>query len=183
MFHLTTRKFMFALFCLAVLSLPICAQTKNDSDSPALRQLTEEVRSLRQVLERTSGYSFRGQLIIDRIRMKQDRVDKLSSALDDTKNELHQLELQSPSLDERVKDLTETLEKTPTADRGPLEGELKVAKQAVTVQKQRQDELRDRESQLMQSLHDEETHLQDLERRLTALETELERASEGIKPE
>jgi chromosome segregation ATPase len=183
MFHSTLGKFMFALFCLVVLSLPICAQTKNDSDSSALRQLTDEVRSLRQVLERTSAYSYRGQLIIDRIRMKQDRMDKLSTALEDTKNELNQLELQNPSLDERVKDLTEMLEKTPTADRGPLEGELKVAKQAVTFQKQRQDELRDRESHLMQSLHDEETNLQDLERKLTALETELERASGGIKPE
>ena len=179
MFDSTLSKVVFALFCLVGLSLPICAQTKNDSDTSALRQLTEEVRSLRQVLERNTAYSYRGQLLIDRIRMKQDRIDKLSTALEDTKNEIHQLELQAPSLDERVKELTDTIEKLSSSDHGPLEGELKVAKQAVTFQKQRQDELGARESQLTQSLHDEQTSLEGLEKKLTALETELERASGG----
>src|SRR5437870_702379 len=140
MSHLRISELILVVLCLAAFSAPAQAQTKNPSDNGVLQQLLEEVRSLRQTLQRTNLYAYRGQIIVERIRMRQDRIDKLSAALENARNELHQLELQDLSLDERLKELGETLEKVPSAARAELETELKVTKQAIASQKQREDE-------------------------------------------
>ena len=92
------------------------------------------------------------------------------------------METHAPQLEDRLKELNERVERmTDAKERAELEDEVKTVKQTQSLQRQRADDLRRREAQLSEVVRGEQDKLADLERRLDALEEELERSLKGIR--
>lgn len=156
-------------------------QSKVDEDG-LLQALLNEVRLLRQTIQNTNLYAYRGQIIIERIRAQRDRVTRLTNTLEDVRGEINNLAVQGPHLEERIKELSERIEnEADTKQRAELENEFRAIKQAVSLGKQREEELRKRESLLTATLSEEQAKLENLENRLELLESELERNIESQK--
>jgi len=90
------------------------------------------------------------------------------------------LEIQDSDLVARLKELGEqTAREADPKQREEIEDEIKAIKQTQSQQNQRKEELRRRESQLSSTLREEQVKLDALEKRLEAIENELERGIEG----
>jgi predicted nucleic acid-binding Zn-ribbon protein len=155
---------------------------KQSDDGQLLPALLDEVRLLRQTLQKANLHAYRGQILVERIRVQQDRVARSANTLEDVQNEIRELETQAPQLEDRLKELNERVERVSDAkERAELEDEVKTVKQTQSLQRQRADDLRRREAQLSEVVRSEQDKLADLERRLDALEEELERSLKGIR--
>jgi uncharacterized protein YhaN len=149
--------------------------TTSSEETSALRALVEEIRLLRRDLGKATLHTQHSQLIVERLRIQQERADRIARAVENARNELHELELQDSALEERLKEVSEGIQSDP-ARRVDVENELKSVRQTLSLQRQREEELRRRESQLSANLRDEQAKVDDLEKRLDALESELDRA-------
>jgi chromosome segregation ATPase len=146
------------------------------NDATALQALVDEVRLLRQAVQKASLYAQRGELIVQRVRIQQDRIDRLSRRLESVRTEIHDLELQDSGLEEHIKELSERAAQADTSRRGEIDTEAKSVKQTLFIQRQREDELRRQESQLSTTLTEEQAKSDDFEKRLDTLAGELDRA-------
>src|SRR5262245_25463258 len=88
-------------------------QDKNQSEGQILQRLLDEVRLLRQTLQNTNLFAYRGQIIVERLRVQRDRVDKLLGMIESVEIEIKELEPQAPQLQERLKELDEKIEREP----------------------------------------------------------------------
>ncbi len=166
------------LLCLALLCfvLPVAsyAQAQRSSQSaPAdgertLKALLEEVRLLRIALERMNLNAYRAQILVERLRAQQDRVDRLKRDLESVRSEINDMTLARPRIEEYVKD-QESKVNAGTADETPY----KMAKAELEQVKQREQQLREREIQLNTEFEIERNILIDLNGRLDALEREM----------
>lgn len=167
-----------------VVPCSVFGQNKNQSEGQPLQVLLDEVRLLRQALQNTNLFAYRGQIIVERLRIQRDRVDKFSGMIESVRTEIKELEPQAPQLQERLKEVDEKIEResTDSKQRRELENESKSVKLALSQQEQRQAELRNRESQLTLVVREEQAKLEELDKRLEALERELERYTDNDKP-
>lgn len=164
--------------------VPVAYSQNNNQPSEAevLKALLNEVKLLRQMLQNGSVYACRGQILVEQVKAQRDRVFQLNNTLDKLRTEINTLEFQVPHMEERVKDLNEKIyREADFKQRAELEGEARAIKQAISIEKQRSEEMRKRETQLAATLTGEQAKLGDLERRLEAVENELERNLESQK--
>ena len=166
------------LLCFAVLffALPNSsfAQDRRSSESTTadgertLQALLEEVRHLRITLERLNLSAYRAQILVERLRAQQARVDHLKQSLDSIRNEINDMALARPRVEEFAKDMEAKM------NAGTVEEmQYKMAKAEVDQLKQREQQLRDREIILSTELEVERNILTELNGRLDALEREM----------
>lgn len=140
-----------------------------------LQSLLTEVRQLRLTLQRTNLSMFRAQIMIERLRMQQQRVDELTQQLEENQNELTGSGLTRSQLADRSQDLESQIKAEQDAiRRAQLEAQLKELKYVVAQQTEQEVQLRARQTQLTAQLQTERSKLDEIDSRLDALERELE---------
>lgn len=169
---------------------PLKAQTATNQDAAAsmqettaLNALLSEVRLLRIVLQNTNSGAKRIQLATERIRLQQERVDKLTRDLDETRNILAENKANQSRLEETLKELERQVRQEGfPARRTELERQLRVTKIEVEPLSIRESRLKDRENQLMALLQFEQSKLLDLNGKLDELEREFDAQAALEKP-
>jgi hypothetical protein len=137
--------------------------------------LLREVRLIRETLQRAQGNAQREQMVVERIRTHDQRVERLDRQLTELRDEIGGIEVHVRQTKERDESLELQAERTnDSVQRRVLEAEGKEMRFTQEAQKQRLDRLRERESALAAALQREERTLRGLEVRLEALDRELE---------
>jgi chromosome segregation ATPase len=147
------------------------SQPTRSADDPLLR----EVRLIRELLERSEGNPQREQVIVERIRTHDLRVERLDRQLTELRDEIGGMEVNVRQTGERENSLELLVQRDSDPNqRAAHDAELKEMQFTQQSQRQRLDRLRERESVIAAALAREERALSGLETRLDALDRELE---------
>jgi hypothetical protein len=142
-----------------------------------LEELLGEVRQLRIALQQISTNAYRGQVLVERLRLQQEQVDRLTQELSSISNQIS--ENRSSQATAKVK--LEEAEKG--QDTGVVSPSVTVRyREALEGLKRREQTLTERELQVTAQLETERTNLTDLHKRLDALELEMVRSQRDDKP-
>ena len=153
------------------------------SGDDTIKALLSEVRQLRLTLQKSNLNGYRMQFMVERIRMQQARVDKITNTLEDLRGELSAMQVSVPQQTEQIREVETRLKQESDAEqRAQLESQLRELKYSVDEQKQRADQLRDRESQVSAQLREEKMKLDELFDKINTVEREMEQEIEGLKP-
>ncbi len=150
------------------------AQSEAASISPQvnqgqmLKELLDEVRQLRIDLNRMSSNAYRAQMVIERLRLQQGQVNRLTIELNKVTTEISDLKPERTGLKEQIKALEKRWETGLIPDT-----ELKAAKAAMERLNQREQSLVEREPQLIAELNVERGNLEALKARLDEIEREI----------
>lgn len=145
-----------------------------DGERQTLKALLDEVHQLRVALQRSGVNTARVQLTFERMRLQMGRVDSLSRELEGVRAQLLNVRENRAQAAERIKDWEEQINQTAdAARRAQLERQLNLTKQGLSSQSRREDQLRERETQLGGQLQLEQVKLGELESQLGNLEREL----------
>src|SRR5207244_10893781 len=83
---------------------PAPASTASD-DAPVIRTLLNEVSLLRQILAQTNLTGSRAQILGERIRIQQERIERLSRDLDSIRDQISEAKLQQVRTAELLKEV------------------------------------------------------------------------------
>ena len=157
--------------------------TKPDTE-PTITSLLNEVRLLRQTLQNTGLNAYRSQILLERIKINNEQIVRLSRTLGETRERLDKTESTIPRMGEQLKVLETMFEnEVDPVKRAQLEFEVKDTKRSVDVYKGQVVQLREREQQQAAQLREEQNKLADLERRLENLESQIENEIQRLKSE
>jgi chromosome segregation ATPase len=168
------------IFCLLLTTSATSQSLKRNAaaspDEPSLlNDLLTEVHQLRLALQQSNLMGYRAQIALERIRMQQARVDRLTRQIEANESELATIGLSLPQIVERAKALEGEAKLEQNAEqRVQLEAEYRESKSAVDQQKEREVQLRALQAQLESQLQSEQLKLEDLNARLSQLEREME---------
>ena len=157
-------------------TVPLTTQVTStrSADDPLLR----EVRLIRELLEQSQGNPQREQVIVERIRTHDLRVERLDKQLTDVRDEIGGMEVNVRQTEERENSLELLVQRDNDPNqRAAHDAELKEMQFTQQSQRQRLDRLRERESVIAAALVREERALSGLETRLEALDRELDAAA------
>lgn len=147
------------------------AQPSRVADDALLR----EVRLIREMLQQAQGSTQLEQMLVERIRTHDQRVERLDQQLNEVRDEMVGIEVHVRQTEERDEALGSQIQRaSDTNQRQSLEGERKEMRFTQESQRQRLDRLRERESAIAANLQREERTLRGLEARLDSLDRELE---------
>ena len=168
----------FAICCLVTVILGAQSGGTTDvlqgSEKQTLRALLDEVRQLRLALQRTSLTTTRAQLAFERMRLQRGRLDALLREVESVRSQLLSVRDALSQAAERVKELDELTGQTSDASlRARFERQLNLSKQVLNSHTRREEQLRERDTQLTAQLNIEQAKLVELEDQLTNLEREL----------
>lgn len=180
-----------SLTCLILIIMLCCvtqasAQTdpKASGPDPTIKSLLNEVRLLRQTLQNTGLNAYRSQILLERIKISNEQVIRLTRALADTREEFEKTELTIPRMGEQQKMLeTMSASEVDPLKRAQMEFEVKDMKRAVERYKTELERLKEREQQQATQLREEQSKLSELETRLQRLEDQIESEVQRLKSE
>ena len=142
---------------------------------PTGDSLVQEVRLLRQAVERQSRGSARVQLLVGRLAIQDQRVARAQGAVDRLEDEAFTFEPQRRRIDAEVRDLARAVEQeADDARRADLEGKLRAVRARSAELSQAASQLEARRSRARQSMAAEQARYQELDARLIELERELQ---------
>ncbi len=158
-------------------------EVKADADQTT-KALLNEVRLLRQTLQNTSLNAYRSQILLERIKIHNEQIVRLSATLGATREMLEKTEATIPRMGEQIKLLETTIEnEMDVAKRAQLEFELKDHKRLVELYKGQVVRFREREQEQAAQLREQQGKLAELERRLENLEDLIENETQQLKSE
>jgi chromosome segregation ATPase len=171
--------FCFLTICLS--SAAASAQTSKPAssadDGAVLRALLAEVHGLRMALERSNINAQRSQILVERLRIQQGQVDRVTHLVDGVRNELSELQFMEARLVERAKEIERTAEQF-----NDSEERLKQCREELANLKERASYVRQREIQISNQLREERGKLDELNDRLDQLVREVEDSRPLEKP-
>jgi chromosome segregation ATPase len=167
---------LLAILCCAsfnnprALTAPVNQSAQADNGQP-MQALVSEVRELRLAIQRSNLSSYHAQVTLERLRLQQPRVDRLSDKLEKVRSEIALIKARQAKAPEDTRYLENELgkEKDP-AKRRSLEESLQLIKRYPEQLAECQEE----ETQLIAQLQPEQAKLSELNGRLDALQKELE---------
>jgi chromosome segregation ATPase len=162
----------------AVLFVSIClaarAQTPPPADSSPIQALLSEVHQLRLAIERSNSLGPRIQLVVERVKMQQSVVTRVSDQLESAHRELDKLQSDQTRTAEHIKTFeTELSQVTDPMKRQQMDLELKVFKPEFERAQQLIEAVRGREADLSSRLRSEQATLDGLNDRLNQIERAL----------
>lgn len=175
-----------ALFILLSVS-GVSSQVPQSQGAPGnllLADLLTEVRRIRTAIENEQRDAYRGLMLVERIRLQQEHVDRLAKQLDDVRLDLTNMNVHLPLMQERVKEFEAQVEsERDAAQLSHLELELKEIRSTVEQQVNQQRLQQEREGQLALQLQEEQAKLNDLNDKLQAIDLKMEKQTLGDSPE
>ena len=172
-----------------LLSLVFVSAVPGQIEKPAeenqtIRTLLSEVRALRKTMQTTGLNAYRGQLILERMRLANEQVEKMAQKLEAARDEVEKTERTIPRMDEQSKVMETVLQsETDPGKRARLEFEIKETKLQGERYKVLLTRAREREQQLSTELKANQARLTELESRLDLLEREIENEIERLRSE
>ena len=158
-------------------ALSASANVKAQSGSPSqpaskpdqvIRELLGEVHQLRVAIQQMSVNAYRGQIMVERLRLQQEHVGRLIRELQDVRNGISELKAQEPVAKEKVDDAEISFERGFLSD-----VQLKEIRASLGDIKRRQQNMTEREVVLANEVEQERTKLAEINERLDALEREV----------
>ena len=170
------RVMVWGVAMLAVLS-PGASSAAEESET--LVALLQEVRLLRQAMERSSEFVARSQLLTGQLSVQERRLARAQSELDGIDRELASIVADQP----RIQTFLEELERTIVEQRDPerrqqIEFELKQMQAQFDQLRTRERELSSRRVRAFEALEIERNRYEELDNRLYQLERELVRSGQ-----
>jgi len=170
---------MFLFFLMA--PAPALSQTPKSADAAGmdnaqiLRELVVEVRQLRLTLQRANINAFRAQIAIERLKVQEARVERITNQLEENQNDLSVLRNSRVQLLEQIKDVeSEIKTESDPAQRVLKEGVQKEFKRSLEQQSDRETSLNEQRNSLMTQLQAEQLKLEELSNTLAAIQRDLE---------
>jgi predicted nucleic acid-binding Zn-ribbon protein len=155
-------------------SQPTSSQPNRRADDPLLK----EVRLIRELLQQSQGNPQQEQMIVERIRTHDLRVERLDRQLTELRDEIGGMEVNVRQTEERESSLELLAQRDSDSNqRAAHDAELKEMQFTQQSQRQRLDRLRERESVIAGALVTEERALSGLETRLEALDRAMDAAA------
>jgi chromosome segregation ATPase len=157
---------------------------RQPDDSQTIQALLTEVRLLRQTLQRTGLNASRFQIIVERARTHKEQLVSLTGMLESVRAEIENIEGAIPQLVEQGKLMDDRLEReTDPNRRAQHEFEVKERNRMLDQFKLKLERQREREQQLSAQVRAEQAQIADLEGRLDAIESEIEKELDRQKME
>jgi chromosome segregation ATPase len=144
------------------------ATASRPTSEQSLQELVREVRQLRATLQRINSAMYKGQVMIERLKLQQDQVARISRELAQIREELSEIR----SHQSRFKEALTSMEAGVEAGTRKRE-ELQDLKMQLETFRDREERMTAREMRLSNELELERAKLNDLNDRLNALELEL----------
>ncbi|MBL8186512.1 MAG: hypothetical protein JNK38_00815 [Acidobacteria bacterium] len=159
------------------------APVNSQDDTQVLRMLLNEVRQLRLTLQQTNVNAYRTQIALERLRLQQTRVDKLTRDLAELQMQMNEAASNRPRLAERLKELEASInQESDTARRANLTMEYKDLKFNLAQRDEWEQQQRDHEAQLNRLLQVEQAKLSEYNEQIDSLQRDLERLLISDKP-
>jgi len=178
------------LFMFVLLSIVSEAQAQSQTsaqpveESQTMKALLNEVRLLRQTLQKTGLNAYRSQIILERIKINNEQVVRLTRALAETRDQLEKTELTIPRMGEQQKALESMIEaEVDPVKRARMEFEVKDTKRSIERYKTLLERMKESEQQQAAQLREEQSKLTELETRLLRLEEQIEIELQRLKTE
>lgn len=167
------------LFCCIAPSRAV-AQTSNSPESAqgdrdrTLQQLLNEVRELRLAVQRATVNNTRFQMLIERVRIEQARVDAIGRQLENIRAQAADMRASRPQMEQQIKDAEALLDRTsdPNAH-ADMESRIKAMKSTLVRLAQEEERLQSREATLNTDLQAAQSKVNELNSQLDALMNEL----------
>ncbi len=189
-----TGLFIISLLILAVLGLTlltasqaftnISAQAAQSSSEQTMQALLSEVHQLRLAIQRSNLNTYHAQITIERMKLQQQRVDRLTAQLGEARNQVAStrkaLSETSRALKGAEMGLAHDANAAERADRERSIRDYKAELEELT-RKEQQEQAS--ETQLSAQLQLEQIKLTDLNERLDTLQRELETQISNDKPQ
>ena len=180
------RTSLITAFLFVLWVTPTQGQTtsKTEDENQAVISLLKEVRLLRQTLQITGLNAYRSQIILERIKINNEQVVRLTRALSDTREQLEKTELTIPRMGEQQKMVESMVEaEVDPVKRARMEFEIKDMKRAVERYKSELERLKEREQLQATQLREEQSKLGELETKLQRLEDQIETELQRLRNE
>ena len=160
---------LFVSLCLAA-----GAQTPPPSDSSVIQALLSEVHQLRLAIERSKTLSPRIQLAVERLKLQQQTVARLSDQLDGVRRDIERMQSDQARAADHVKTVESELNQTTDPNkRTAMEGDLNSFKPEIERMQKAMDAQRAREADLGSRLRSEQATLDGLNDHLNQIERSL----------
>jgi len=156
------------------ISHPVTQVSQPDSGQ-IMQALLGEVRQLRQAIQRSNLNTYHAQVTLERLRLQQQRVDRLTEKLGEARKELAAMRRNMAELPEAIKKLEAQLARESDANRRrELEKNQELFKSMIESGPEDVAKLQETESELSGQLQIEQVKLNELNDRLDTLQKELE---------
>jgi len=152
------------------------------SDSQTLQHLLTEVHQLRMALERSNQIAPRIQIAIERLKLQQEQVARVSKQLDDLRRELDHGRAEQPKIQQHLESLSSAATSaTDPQQRKDFEAQLSIFKMEAEQAEKSLQQMQLRESELSSQLQSEQAKLTELSDRLDQMERSLTAQSESVR--
>ena len=173
---MTNRATWGAVIWLLLVPTAARAQGSPSSGSQTLDTLLNEVRLLRQAIERQSTRATRTQLLVGRLSLQDQRVARSRATVEQLETDLTSAERERGRMRTDIGELHRALaQATETARRGPLEQEIRASQARLRDHDTNIADLQSRHVQAKQILEAETGRFDELESWFNQLERELDR--------
>jgi predicted nucleic acid-binding Zn-ribbon protein len=140
------------------------AQVTTATSEQSLQELVKEVRALRATLQRMSTTVYKGQVMLERLRLHQEQVMRIERELRDTRDNLSDLRSEEQKVREKLKRMDADVNAGVVSDRE--RASFKAEYRAIN---QRQNQAMSRETQLAAELETERAKLKEINDKLNVL--------------
>jgi hypothetical protein len=159
-------------------------EVKAPESDPTIKSLLNEVRLLRQTLQSTGLNASRSQILLERIKISNEQVVRLTQALSETREQMERTALTIPRMGEQQKVLETMVDaEIDLGKRARMEFEVKDIKRSIERYKTDLERFKEREQQQATQLREEQSKLTELETRLERLEDQIENEVQRLKTE
>jgi hypothetical protein len=150
-------------------------QTAPVDDSRTVNALLHEVRLLRIALQTVNTNSKRIQLLAERIRIQQDRADKVAKDIDETRDRITDTRMQLTKLAEIAKEYEiQIRQEQIQLRRIELDRQLRISQLDVPALNLRENRLKEREALLLTQHGAELSRLYELQEKMDVMDREFE---------
>ena len=144
------------------------ANTSRPTSEQSLEELVREVRQLRATLQRMNSAMYKGQVMLERLRLQQDQVARITRELSEARENLTEIRAHQTRLNDLIARTEASVQK---GEKDP--NELAQIKDELNIHKEREQRLAMREVRLANDLEMERARLNELNDRLNAFELEI----------
>jgi chromosome segregation ATPase len=159
------------------------AKAAQGENSQPMQALLNEVRQLRIAIQQSNLSVYRAQVIVERMRSQQQRVDRLTERLRETRERMANWKMGQTEVQDELKMIEGRINRaTEVADRTNWEEHQERLKTRLASMAQENTRLQEQESQLAGQLSIEQAKLAEFNDQLDALQRELETPTVESKP-
>jgi predicted nucleic acid-binding Zn-ribbon protein len=169
---------------LFILPLEAGAQTPQATPLPPPNgdSIIQELRLLRQAVERHGRGSAQVQLLLGHLTLQDQRVGRAQAAADRLEDQAFALEQERRRIDAEIRDLTRAFEQAPDdARRKEVEGKLQSARTRQSEHTSLAGQVESRRTRARQAASEEQARYRDLDAKLAEFERELGRDLDPLR--